>query len=170
MLEIIDLYNNARQIVGAADKKQPIPAGLNKLSTHVWIINSRGQFLLQQRVPSAKKFPNMWGQTGGTTQTGEDSWQCCVREAREELGITLDIEKSVWVGTFKRPNDFVDVWLIQSDVNISDLKLQPDEVQDVKWATDSEIQEMIDNGTFVPSILPGLKMVYSYFDLMKNYK
>ncbi len=170
MPEIIDLYNNARQIVGAADKKQPIPAGLNKLSTHVWIINSRGQFLLQQRVPSAKKFPNMWGQTGGTAQTGEDSWQCCVREAREELGITLDIEKSVWVGTFKRPNDFVDVWLVQSDVDISDLKLQPDEVQDVKWATDSEIQEMIDNGTFVPSILPGLKMVYSYFDLMKNYK
>lgn len=170
MPEIIDLYNNARQIIGTADKRQPMSAGANKLSTHIWVINSRGQFLLQQRAASSKKFPNMWGQTGGTAQTGEDSWQCCVREAREELGITLDIEKSVWIGTFKRPNDFVDVWLVESDVKINDLQLQPDEVQNAKWATQSEIQDMIDNGTFVPSILPGLQMVYNYFDMLKNYK
>ena len=170
MPEIIDLYNNARQVVTTAVKGQSIPDGLNKLSVHVWIMNESGQFLLQQRVPSAKKFPNMWGQTGGSAQTGESSWQCCVRETCEELGITPDMGQSVWVGTFKRPNDFVDVWLVHFDGDIKDLKLQPEEVQDAKWATKDEIQEMIDSGTFVPSILPGLQMLYTYFDLLKRYK
>ena len=170
MPEIIDLYNNARQVVGVADKSQPIPDGLNKLVTHVWIINKRGQFLLQQRAASSKMFPNMWGQTGGAAQTGEDSWQCCARETHEELGITIDFDKSVWIGTFKRPNDFVDVWVVRADFDIADLTLQADEVQDVKWATKSEIDELIDTGLFVPSALLGLQMVYSYFDLLKNYK
>ena len=170
MSEIIDLYNNARQIVKSADKKQPIPEGLNKLSVHVWIMNSKGLFLLQQRVSGAKKFPNKWGPTGGTAQKGEDSWQCCIRETREELGIKLDLKKSVWIGTFKRPNDFVDVWLARLDVKITDLKLQADEVQDARWMPTSHIQEMIDQGMFVTSVLPGLEMVHNYFNIMKNYK
>ena len=73
MPEIIDLYNNARQLASSAECKEPVPDGLNKISVHIWFINSQGEFLLQQRLPSAKKFPNMWGQTGGGAQTGESS-------------------------------------------------------------------------------------------------
>ena len=170
MAEIIDLYNNARQIVTTADRKQPIPDGLNKLSVHVWIMNKDGQFLLQQRVATAKKFPNMWGQTGGGAQSGEDSWQCCVRESVEELGLKPELEKSVWVGTFKRPKDFVDVWLVHSDINIKDLKLQTDEVQNAKWASSQDIKQMQKSGTFIPSILPGLQMIYSYLDMLSKSK
>lgn len=170
MPEIIDLYNNARQIITSADRKTPIPDGLNKLSVHVWIMNKNNQFLLQQRVATAKKFPNMWGQTGGGAQSGEDSWHTCVRESFEELGLKPEIEKSVFVGTFKRPKDFVDVWLIYSDVEIKDLKLQTEEVQNAKWASVQDIEEMQKSETFIPSILPGLKMVYAYLDMIKKTK
>ena len=36
MPEIIDLYNNARQVVARADRRQPVPNGLNKVFVHVW--------------------------------------------------------------------------------------------------------------------------------------
>ncbi|MBR5904767.1 MAG: NUDIX domain-containing protein [Alphaproteobacteria bacterium] len=168
MPEIIDLYNNARQIVGSADRKSPIPNGLNKLSVHVWFINKFNQFLLQQRVATAKKFPNMWGQTGGGAIKGESSWDTCVRESVEELGIKPTIENSVLVGTFKRPSDFVDVWLVYADTDIKDLKLQESEVQNAKWATQQEIQQMQENGTFIPSIISGLQMVYNYINMTKK--
>lgn len=168
MPEIIDLYDNARRVVKYADKSLLIPAGLNRLSVHVWIMNKKGQFLLQQRVPTAKKFPNMWGQTGGGAQTGESSWDACVRESFEELGLRLDINKSVWIGTFRRPTDFIDVWLVYNDVNIQNLKLQHSEVQDVKWASRDEIQQMQQDGTFVPSIIPGLRLVYMYLDMIEK--
>ena len=170
MPEIIDLYDNARKVIKSVDKEEPIPNGLNRLIVHVWIMNPDGDFLLQQRVNSAKNFPNKWGPTSGTALSGEDSWQCCVRETYEELGLKIDVKKSVWIGSFKRPNDFVDVWLVRSDVALSDLKLQHDEVQDVMWLPKSQLQKMIDDGTFVMSVLPGLEMLYSYFNIMKHYK
>lgn len=169
-MEMIDLYNNARQIVCTAEKHDPIPDGLNKLAVHIWIMNKNGEFLLQQRVATAKKLPNMWGQTGGGAQSGETSWDTCVRESVEELGLKPELQNSVLVGTLKRLNDFVDVWLVYSDVNINDLKLQPSEVQNAKWASRQDIEQMQQNGTFIPSILPGLKMVYAYLDMLQQRK
>lgn len=169
-MEIIDLYNNARQIVRTAEKHEPIPDGLNKVAVHIWVVNSKGEFLLQQRLATAKKLPNMWGQIGGGVQTGETSWDACVRECSEEMGLTPTLKNSILVGTWKRPNDFVDVWLVYSDVNVNDLKLQPSEVQNAKWASRQDIEQMQQNGTFIPSILPGLKMVYAYLDMLQQRK
>ena len=169
-MEIIDLYNNARQIVRTAEKHEPIPDGLNKVAVHIWVVNSKGEFLLQQRLATAKKLPNMWGQIGGGVQTGETSWDACVRECSEEMGLTPTLENSILVGTWKRLNDFVDVWLVYSDVNVNDLKLQPSEVQNAKWASRQDIEQMQQNGTFIPSILPGLKMVYAYLDMLQQRK
>lgn len=170
MSEIIDLYDNTRRFVRTAERSSKIHPGENKLSVHVWFLNSKGQFLLQQRVASAKKFPNMWGQTGGGARTGESSWQCCVRESIEELGITPDPKKSIWVGTFKRPLDFVDVWLVYNDTLLDKMTLQLDEVKDVKWASLAEIEQMQSNGTFIPSILPGLEIVKNYLNMERMYK
>lgn len=169
-MEMIDLYNNARQIVRTAEKHDPIPDGLNKVAVHIWVVNSKGEFLLQQRLATAKKLPNMWGQIGGGVQTGETSWDACVRECSEEMGLTPTLENSILVGTWKRLNDFVDVWLVYSDVNVNDLKLQPSEVQNAKWASRQDIEQMQQNGTFIPSILPGLKMVYAYLDMLQQRK
>ena len=167
MAEIIDLYDNTRRLVCSVERGAEIPNNLNKISVHVWFVNSKGEFLLQQRVATAKKFPNMWGQTGGGAQTGESSWDTCVRESVEELGLKPEIDKSVWVGTFKRQKDFVDVWLVYTDANISDLKLQPSEVQNAKWASLSDIEQMQKEGTFIPSILPGFHIVKSYLEMQK---
>lgn len=169
MAEIIDLYDNTRRLVCSVERGAEIPNNLNKISVHVWFINSKQEFLLQQRVATAKKFPNMWGQTGGGAQTGESSWDTCVRESVEELGLKPEIDKSVWVGTFKRPKDFVDVWLVYTDANVNDLKFQPSEVQDAKWASLSDIEQTQKEGTFIPSILPGFYMIKSYLEMQELF-
>jgi len=64
MKEMIDIYSNAREKIGAQDRATPIPSGANKISVHVWIKNKNGEYLLQQRVSTAHKFPDMWRQTG----------------------------------------------------------------------------------------------------------
>ncbi len=168
MPETIDIFNNAREKIGTIERGASMPDAANKISVHVWIKNGRDEYLLQQRVGGAKKFPNMWGQTGGGAQSGESSWQCCVRECSEELGITPDIKNATWIGTFKRPMDFVDVWLIEQDINIKDIRKQPTEVQNVKWASVMDIQNMIQNKTFIPSILPGFEMVLNYLKMKQG--
>ena len=167
MSEKNTLYDNLRNPVATIERGQPIPNGLNKLSVHVWIVNDAGEYLLQQRMDTAKKFPNMWGQTGGGAIAGESSWAACVRETVEELGLKPAPENSVLIGTIKRPMDFVDIWLVHSNVKISELKPQASEVQAVKWATVADIMHMQDTGEFIPSIIPGFNMVLNYLKIMK---
>lgn len=151
MPEIIDLYDDVRRIVSQTQRGKFIPAGLNRLMVHVWFVNSNGEFLLQQRPTTSKKFPNMWGPTGGGVQTGESSWDACVRECTEEIGIVPRLGNAMWVGMFKRPKHFIDVWMIRQNIDIADIKMQSDEVQSVQWVRPSKIMEMQASGEFIPS-------------------
>lgn len=44
------------------------------------------------------------------------------------------------------------MWFVKQNFNISDLKLQEEEVGQAKWATFKEIDEMIKNGEFCPTL------------------
>jgi isopentenyldiphosphate isomerase len=45
---------------------------------------------------------------------------------------------------------FDDYYLVEVDLDIRELTLQPEEVQRVKWATKEEILTMIDQEIFIP--------------------
>ena len=57
MPEIIDLYDNTRRFVCSVERGSEIPDDLNKISVHVWFINNKQEFLLQQRVATAEPRP-----------------------------------------------------------------------------------------------------------------
>lgn len=63
--------------------------------------------------------------------------------------------------SFKRKYDFVDVWLVKHDYDISTLVLQEDEVSDVRWASIDEIRELIKTSELAKSI-------EIYFDMFIN--
>ena len=54
---------------------------------HVWIRNSKGEYLISQRSANRPTFPLMWECVGGSVVKGEDSMQGAIREAKEEVGI-----------------------------------------------------------------------------------
>jgi len=60
--------------------------------------------------------------------------------------------------TYKNKNYFMDIYVVKKDISISDIRLQPDETVDVKWATPLEIQQLIDKGEFVYSVRVRFKM------------
>ncbi len=122
------------------------------LVVHVWIRNSKGQFLISKRTPN-KTFPNMWETTGGSAIKGEDSLSAALREVREEIGINLSPTNCRCLFRQKRQHphfpDFVDVWLFDEDVDITKVVYQAEEVCGAKWATQEQIFSMIENGEFV---------------------
>jgi len=42
-----------------------------------------------------------------------------------------------------------DVYIIERDINLEELKLQPEEVANARWATKEEIKELIEKEDFV---------------------
>lgn len=107
--------------------------------------------------------PNMWGTTAGGAQVGDTSLSSVLRELKEELGIEAKKEEMIFIGSYKRINDFVEVWLCKKNININDLVLEPTEVQDAKWCSISEFEEMIDEGIGIKSGYSIFKMYYNEF-------
>ena len=151
-MELVDKLNNKRQSLNKTAERQEKVDGEYRQSVHTWIMNSKGEFLIQKRSPNKKNFPNMWSQTGGAVDAGETTLQAALRECKEELGISFDPANVEFMLSFKRKYDFVDVWLIKQDIDISDIILQEEEVSDVKWATESEIRELMKTGKLAKSI------------------
>ena len=107
-----------------------------------------------------------WSYTSGIVDTGESSLEGAIREVKEELGIDADEDKMQFLLSFKRKHNFVDVWLIEDDINITDLKLQQEEVSQVKYVSQSGLERIIKNGDFVP----GIEIYYELFTkLLERY-
>ncbi len=118
------------------------------LVVHIWIVSSDGKFLIQKRSKLKKLMPGEWAATGGAALSGEDSFSAAQRELKEELGIDSDRSTLKFIKRIKRRNSFVDVWYINTDIALGDLKLQESEVEKADWVTKQRLEQMIKSGEF----------------------
>lgn len=162
-MELVDVYNNKHEKLNYEKSRKELVDGEYRLSCFIWVINDQEQILLQQRLKTAKKMPNMWGTTAGGVLAGETSLDGALRELKEELGIIATKEELEFIGSNKRINDFVEVWLCKKNINESDLKLHPDEVQDAKWVSILEFENMLKNKTGISSGYDIFKIYYDNF-------
>ena len=158
-MELWDLYNERRELTGRDHVRgEEVPQGCYHLVVHIWLQNSKGEFLITKRSPN-KGFPNMWEPTGGSALAGDDSLSAALREVREETGLVADPEKGRCVLSFLRDDNFLDVWLFRQDFDLADVVLLEGETCDKMYATMDQILEMYENGNFVP---------YSYMQELVN--
>lgn len=137
------------------------------LVAHACIFNSDNKMLIQQRQPFKSGWPNMWDITvGGSAVEGDTSQMAVERELYEEIGLMINLQNIRPHLTINFDVGFDDVYLIEKDVNIKKLKLQYEEVKQVKWATIDEIFAMIDDGTFIPYYK---SLIQLFFDTRKQY-
>ncbi|MEH7883931.1 GNAT family N-acetyltransferase [Bacillus sp. JJ1609] len=157
-MELWNVYDQYRQITDRIHERgQEMKDGDYHIVVHVWIMNDKGEFLIQKRQPWKKGWSNMWDcSAAGSAILGDNSEMAAVREAKEELGIDLDIASGERLFTVKFSCGFDDIWLVRQNIAIEDLSLQEEEVADAKWASEVEIKEMFNNGEFIP---------FAYLDL-----
>lgn len=155
--ELWDVYDKNRRLTGRHHRRGDfLGEGEYHLVVHVWLLNSRGEFLLTKRSAN-KGYPNMWESTGGSALAGDDSITAALREVKEETGLTADPALGECVISFRREDCFVDVWLFRQDFNLDDVVLQEGETCDRMYASIDKLKELDDSGVLVPfSYLPKL--------------
>lgn len=160
--ELWDIYDKNRIKTGRiVERGRTMKQDEYHIVVHVWIRNSRNEYLISKRTPN-KTFPLLWECTGGSALTGEDSYTAAIREAKEELGVDLSECEGRLLFSFLRQNhnfpDFCDVWLFHTDVAADTVVLQEGETCGAMWADREKINSMIDSGLFI-----GRKMFF-YLD------
>ena len=151
-MELFDLYNADREKTGRTMVRgEPVPEGYYHLVVHVCIFNDQGQMLIQQRQPFKKGWSNLWDITmGGSAVAGESSRVAAERETREEIGLAIDLSCVRPSLTVHFEDGFDDYYILNQSPDLHSLRLQYEEVQQVRWADKEEILRMIDDGLFIP--------------------
>lgn len=159
-MEIWDLYNERRERTGSEQiRGEEIPEGYYHLVVHVWIRNSRGEYLISQRSEDRPTDPLKWECVGGSALKGEDSLAAALRETEEEVGIRLSPEDGTvlcsMVGRVVngvRFSDIVDAWLFESDGPVDLASATTKEVAQTKWMKTPAIKQLFDRGELVQTL------------------
>lgn len=156
MEEKFDVLNKFGEYTGeVATRSECHEKGLWHRAVVVFIISTDGKrVLLQQRSSNKKLWPNLWDITaGGHVLSSELGYQAVIREAKEEIGIDINTNQLLFIGSTTSTNisgniinnHYNEYFVVKSDVSVDKIVLQEEEVQDIKWFTKEEIIERINN-------------------------
>ncbi len=162
-MELWDLYTKYRQKTGKEHVRgEKIPDGCYHLVVHVWIRNSKGEYLISQRSATRPTFPLMWECVGGSVLKGESSIEGAIRETKEEVGLDVEPERGKLLFSkirgndvkyeCKAFNDIMDVWLFEYDGELQLEDATTDEVASCRWMTVLEIRKLYEDKKLVQTL------------------
>lgn len=162
-MELVDIYNDKHEKLNYTKDRKELKEGEFRLSCFVFIINDKDELLIQQRASTSKKYADYWETVSGGVEKGEDAITGIIRELDEELGIRVSKDNLRFIGSYARVNDFVEVFLLKTNIDIEDLKLQEDEVQTAKWVSIKEFENILENGNGIDTGYFIFKEYYEQF-------
>ena len=121
------------------------------MADHPWIgvdviIVENGKILLMKRADCSKTFPGKWCIVGGVVEWGETAKDALKREAKEEIGVEIEVEK--FVGRFYDSPDrhptktMFCLPHICKIVSGTPTANQPEEVAEIKWFEPEEVKDL----------------------------
>ncbi len=117
------------------------------------VINNKGEVLLQQRSANKKDKPLEWEVCTGHVSSGELPEEAVMRELKEEVDLNVTKNDLIPLKTLKIKEKinsryhyaFSYIFLVKTNKEIKDFKLQEEEVSNIKYIKIEELQDMILN-------------------------
>ena len=139
MEELIDVLDeNGVKTGEILTRKEIHKRGLWHRAIAVAVINEQNQILVQHRSFKKEKNTGMWDiSVAGHISSGQDALSAASREINEEisvnLGFNVDIKEFRYMFSYRK----------------EDIKVQESEVEQIKFVSVSELNEMIENKEIV---------------------
>lgn len=153
-LELFDVVNQQDEVVDIKPRGEVHKQGLMHRAVHGFIFNSKNQLFLQKRSKSKDSAPGKWDSSfSGHVDSGETYDQACVREAFEELGVTLSVAPKIFakISACEETGwEFTCLYLIEHEGPFS---LHPEEIEGGRWIQipDLELELAQSSGDFAAS-------------------
>ncbi|MDR1826323.1 MAG: NUDIX domain-containing protein [Rickettsiales bacterium] len=168
MGELIDIFDKDWNPTGEVlEKSEAERQGKWHRAAHVWIVNPKGELLLQLRGPNAKEYPNMWDiSAAGHVRAGETVERAGIREMKEELGIDITEDRLIFISKDQSSKNqhLHTAFLIELDLPTDAFTFNDHEVADVKYMHWKELAKMDDETMLANNILPhkGFVPLFAY--------
>lgn len=161
MEELIDVLDeNGVKTGEILTRKEIHKRGLWHRAIAVAVINEQNQILVQQRSFKKEKNTGMWDiSVAGHISSGQDALSAASREINEEisvnLGFNVDIKEFRYMFSYRKEEilkenyierQFYDFFILRKNgLRTEDIKVQESEVEQIKFVSVSELNEMIEN-------------------------
>ena len=166
MSELRDFYNEKLEKTNKTYYKgDKIPKGYYPMVVMIAIENSKGEFLMQKRVPSKG---GDWGVTGGHPKAGETPIEGIITEVKEELGLDFSNEEFIQYDSGCDGKDCYKMYFVNKDIDIKDISIQEEELSEVRWFSMEELKEMVNTGELNEDQIACFNKVCNYLSNRKN--
>ena len=162
MGEMVDIYNpDTMEKTGEIiDKSAAHRFGIWHSSIHLIIMNKdKTKVLFQKRSNIKDLYPDMWDiSVGGHIMSRESDIEAVKRELKEELGIESNNIEFVKKHKEELNNNNIDskeivsLFVMYIDENVEKIKLQKEEVSNIKWYTKTEMEKLINDRKVIPHV------------------
>lgn len=143
-MELVDIVDENNKLTGQIeDRWVAYNKGLWRRTVSCWIMNEKGEVLLQKRTANKLRNPNKWAKTGGQVDSGETVEEAIFREVKEELGIEIPKEQIRIIDIHKsneKNKRFAYNFIFVVNYKIEDYILQKEEVAEVKYVTIEDME------------------------------
>ncbi len=148
MDELMDTYDINGNFVGVNTRsfchgKNP---GVYHKPVWVFIKNDQNEILVQKRSTTKTENPGKWDMpAAGHVLAGETSLQGCVRETEEELGLKYEETDFVFLKEWVNQEgwELAQIFMLTTNAKVSEMTLQPNEVDQVKWLKYDEFVKLL---------------------------
>ena len=164
-MEYIDVLDeNGIKTGEILSRKEIHQRGLWHRAIVIAIINENNEVLLQQRSINKDKNAGLWDiSVAGHISTGQDSVSAAAREINEEISVGLQAKVSItdfrYIFSYRVSQKFADDYvenqfydffiLRKNSLRAKDITLQKSEVQDAKFVSLQELEEILQTDCIV---------------------
>ncbi|MBR3318895.1 NUDIX domain-containing protein [Candidatus Saccharibacteria bacterium] len=152
---------------------QPDPNGSLEGGACIWFVkheDDKTLVLFQKRSENIQFGGFYDASTGGHIDEGEDPLTAALREAREEIGMDLNPEELRLVCSYATDRKYITVYLSDRTGKNDELKLNPEEVEQVEWIALDDLDMFIRARVKPPlrELVPHLPVLRYYIDNIYN--
>ena len=161
--ELIDILTVSGSFKGEVKlKSEAHEKGLWHASAQIWLYTPNGEILIQKRAINKDTYPDLWDiSVAGHLSAGDSPISAALREIKEEVGLVISAEALHFLKTIKNSksptksiidNEFNHLFICCTPIIIEHLKLQVEEVADVKLIEIADFKKLLENNyhEFVP--------------------
>jgi isopentenyl-diphosphate delta-isomerase type 1 len=88
--ELLDVVDADDRVIGVKTRGEIHSQGLMHRAVHILVFNTSGELFIQKRSMSKDNNPGLWDSSAaGHVDSGENYYDCAIRELGEELGIRV---------------------------------------------------------------------------------
>ena len=154
-MELLDVVDDENNLTGKTEDREKIHQNcLWHREVGIWIMNEKGELLIQKRSANKKQAPNKWCITAGHVDAGQEPSNVAIREVFEEIGLQLKekeieflfvIKKSKKLSETQYNNNFQYIYFAKTNRKISEYIIQEEELSELKYISIEELEKVIEN-------------------------